>query len=141
MSMEQMFSVAGSALSAQLTRLNATASNIANASNVASSEEEAYRGKRVVFRTLVENEMVGTETNFAGSVTVEGLVNDPSLPIRMYSPENPIANEDGYVFKSNVDEMEEMIELTAASRAYQSNIEVLSTAKQMMMRTLEVMKA
>lgn len=141
MSMEQMFSVAGSALSAQLTRLNATASNIANASNVASSSEEAYRGKRVVFRTLVENEMVGTETKFAGSVTVEGLVDDPSLPIRMYAPENPIANEDGYVFQSNVDEMEEMIELTAASRAYQSNIEVLSTAKQMMMRTLEVMKA
>ena len=141
MSMEQMFSVAGSALSAQLTRLNATASNIANASNVASSEEEAYRGKRVVFRTLVENEMVGTETKFAGSVTVEDLVDDPSLPMRMYDPENPIANADGYVFKSNVDEMEEMIELTAASRAYQSNIEVLSTAKQMMMRTLEVMKA
>ncbi len=141
MSMEQMFSVAGSALSAQLTRLNATASNIANASNVASSVEEAYRGKRVVFRTLVENEMVGTETKFAGSVTVEGLVDDPSLPMRMYDPENPIANADGYVFKSNVDEMEEMIELTAASRAYQSNIEVLSTAKQMMMRTLEVMKA
>lgn len=141
MSMEQMFSVAGSALSAQLTRLNATASNIANASNVASSVEEAYRGKRVVFRTLVENEMVGTETKFAGSVTVEGLVDDPSLPLRMYDPENPIANADGYVFKSNVDEMEEMIELTAASRAYQSNIEVLSTAKQMMMRTLEVMKA
>ena len=141
MSMEQMFSIAGSALSAQLTRLNATASNIANASNVASSAEEAYRGKRVVFRTLVENEMVGTETKFAGSVTVEGLVDDPSLPMRMYDPENPIANADGYVFKSNVDEMEEMIELTAASRAYQSNIEVLSTAKQMMMRTLEVMKA
>ena len=141
MSMEQMFSVAGSALSAQLTRLNATASNIANASNVASSAEEAYRGKRVVFRTLVENEMVGTETKFVGSVTVEGLVDDPSLPMRMYDPENPIANADGYVFKSNVDEMEEMIELTAASRAYQSNIEVLSTAKQMMMRTLEVMKA
>jgi flagellar basal-body rod protein FlgC len=141
MSMEQIFSVAGSALSAQLTRLNATASNIANASNVASSAEEAYRGKRVVFRTLVENEMAGTETKFAGSVTVEDLVDDPSLPMRMYDPENPIANADGYVFKSNVDEMEEMIELTAASRAYQSNIEVLSTAKQMMMRTLEVMKA
>lgn len=141
MSMERMFGVAGSALSAQLTRLNATASNIANSSNVASSEEEAYRGKRVIFRALVENEMMGTETKFAGSVTVDGLVDDPSLPIRMYAPENPIANEDGYVFKSNVDEMEEMIELTAASRAYQSNIEVLSTAKQMMMRTLEVMKA
>ena len=141
MSMEQMFSVAGSALSAQLTRLNATASNIANASNVAASSEEAYRGKRVVFRTLLENEIVGTETKFAGSVTVEDLVDDPSLPIRMYAPDNPIANEDGYVFKGNVDEMEEMIELTAASRAYQSNIEVLSTAKQMMMRTLEVMKA
>jgi flagellar basal-body rod protein FlgC len=136
-----MFGVAGSALSAQLTRLNATASNIANSSNVASSEEEAYRGKRVIFRALVENEMMGTETKFAGSVTVDGVVDDPSLPIRMYAPENPIANEDGYVFKSNVDEMEEMIELTAASRAYQSNIEVLSTAKQMMMRTLEVMKA
>lgn len=141
MSMERMFGVAGSALSAQLTRLNATASNIANSSNVASSEEEAYRGKRVIFRALVENEMMGTETKFAGSVTVDGMVDDPSLPIRMYAPENPIANEDGYVFKSNVDEMEEMIELTAASRAYQSNIEVLSTAKQMMMRTLEVMKA
>lgn len=141
MSMERMFGVAGSALSAQLTRLNATASNIANSSNVASSEEEAYRGKRVIFRALVENEMMGTETKFAGSVTVDGVVDDPSLPIRMYAPENPIANKDGYVFKSNVDEMEEMIELTAASRAYQSNIEVLSTAKQMMMRTLEVMKA
>ena len=108
---------------------------------MASSLEEAYRGKRVVFRTLVEDEIVGTETKFAGSVTVESLVDDPSLPMRMYAPENPIANADGYVFKSNVDEMQEMIELTAASRAYQSNIEVLSTAKQMMMRTLEVMKA
>jgi flagellar basal-body rod protein FlgC len=139
--MERIFSVAGSALAGQLVRMNTTASNLANSSNTSSSQEEAFRAKRVVFRTLVMDESVGDQTRYAGSIHVQNITEDPTPPPKTYDPGNPSADDDGYVYQSNVNEVSEMVEMTAASRSYQNNIEVINTAKQMMMRTLEVIKA
>ena len=141
MSMEKIFSVAGSALAGQLVRMNTTASNLANSSNTSSSEEEAFKAKRVVFRTLVMDETIGDQTRYASSIHIQNITEDPTPPPESYDPGNPSADEDGYVYQSNVNEVSEMVEMTAASRSYQNNIEVINTAKQMMMRTLEVMKA
>ena len=140
-SMDSIFGIAGSALAAQLVRLNTTASNLANSSNSATSEDEAYRAKRVVFRTLINDEMVGNSKRFAGSINVQNITQDPTPPPKSYDPGNPSADADGYVYQSNVNEVSEMVEMTAAARAYRNNIEVINTAKQMMMRTLEVMKS
>lgn len=141
MSMDKIFSVAGSALAGQLVRMNTTASNLANASNTASTQEDAFKAKRVVFRTLLMDESVGDQTRYAGSIHIRNIVEDPTPPPKTYDPGNPSADGDGYVYQSNVNEVAEMVEMTAASRSYQNNIEVVNTAKQMMVRTLEVLKA
>ena len=121
--------------------MNTTASNLANSSNTAPSEEEAYRAKRVVFRTLLSDQTIGDQTRYAGSIHVPNITDDPTPPPKSYDPGNPSADADGYVYQSNVNEVSEMVEMTAAARSYQNNIEVINTAKQMMMRTLGVMKA
>ena len=141
MSMDQVFQVAGSALAAQLVRMNTTASNLANASNTAATEEGAFRAKRVVFRTLLSDEQIGQQVRYAGSIHIANITDDPTPSPRSYDPGNPSADADGYVYQSNVNEVAEMVEMTAAARSYRNNIEVINTAKQMMMRTLEVMKA
>ncbi|MDG2461197.1 MAG: flagellar basal body rod protein FlgC [Luminiphilus sp.] len=141
MSMDQVFQVAGSALAAQLVRMNTTASNLANASNTATTAEEAYRAKRVTFRTLISDEQVSGQMRYAGSIQVGNVVDDPTPSPRSYDPGNPSADADGYVYQSNVNEVSEMVEMTAAARSYRNNIEVINTAKQMIMRTLEVMKS
>lgn len=140
MSMDKIFGVAGSALAAQLVRMNTTASNLANAGNTAPTEEEAFKAKRVVFRTLINDEEVGDQTRYAGSIEIVNVFDDPMPPPKSYDPGNPSADADGYVYQSNVNEVSEMVEMTAAARSYRNNIEVINTAKQMMMRTLEVMK-
>ena len=141
MALTDIFSIAGSALAAQSTRLNATASNMANASNVSSNEEDAYKGKRVVFRTLVEDQMMGNVLRPAGSVTIDRVVDDLAPHPKLYDPGNPMADDEGYVYKSNVEEVSEMVEMLAAARSYQNNVEVINTAKELMSRTLEVAKS
>ena len=141
MSMDKVFGIAGSALAAQLVRMNTTASNLANASNTSDSAEGAYRAKRVVFRTLLQDQAAGEQTRYAGSIHIGKVVDDPTPSPRSYDPGNPSADDDGYVWQSNVNEVAEMVEMTAAARSYRNNIEVVNTAKQMIMRTLEVMKS
>jgi flagellar basal-body rod protein FlgC len=84
--------------------------------------------------------MAGSSGSFPGGVRVNEIINDPKPVKQVFEPNNPIADENGYVFASNVSEIEELIEMMDASRAYQNNIEVISTAKQLVSRTLEVMK-
>ena len=141
MALTDIFSIAGSALAAQSTRLNATASNMANASNVSSNDEYAYKGKRVVFRTLVEDQMIGNVLRPAGSLTIDRVVDDLAPHPKLYDPGNPMADDEGYVYKSNVEEVSEMVEMLAAARSYQNNVEVINTAKELMSRTLEVAKS
>ena len=121
--------------------MNTTASNLANASSVSPTEEEAFRAKRPIFRALVEQADLNQGFNTLGGVKVKDVV-DSTEPVRkVLDPGNPEANEDGYVFLSNVNEVTEMIEMVAASRSFQNNVEVVTTARQLMMRTLEIAKA
>ncbi len=141
MQLENVFGIAGTALNAQAIRMNTTASNLANANSVAGSEEEAYRGRRPLFKALMEEQMTHGGAQFVGGVKVDRIVNDPSPIRKTWEPGNPLADKEGYVFHSNVNEMSEMVDMMAASRSYQNNVEVVNTARQLMMRTLEITKA
>ena len=140
MSMDNIFGIAGSALNAQLTRMNATASNLANASTVSGTEQEAFRGKRAVFKALMSEQMTNKGAPYVGGVKIDRMVDDSAPPRRVSDPKN-LADEQGYVYQSNVSEVSEMVELMASARSYQNNIEVINTARQLMMRTLDITKA
>ncbi len=140
-SFDNIIGVAGSAINAQLTRLNATASNLANASTVSGSEAEAFRAKRPVFKTLLDEQARQAGSPFAGGVRVDRIVDDPAPARMVFQPGNPLANKDGYVYQSNVSEVTEMVEMMAAARSYQNNVEVINTARQLLSRTLEITKA
>ena len=141
MQLDNVFGIAGTALNAQAIRMNATASNWANANSVAGSEEEAYRGKRPLFKALMKEEMTHAGAQFVGGVKVDRVVNDPTPVRKTWEPGNPLADKEGYVFHSIVNEMSEMVDMMAASRSYQNNVEVVNTARQLMMRTLEITKS
>ena len=139
--LKNIFEIAGTALTAQTIRMNTTASNLANAGSISSTEEEAYRTKRPVFRALVEQSDLNPGFNVLGGVKVKEVV-DTTDPVRkVHDPSNPEANEEGFVYLSNVNEVTEMVEMVAASRSFQNNVEVVTTARQLMMRTLEITKA
>ncbi|MBR0565947.1 flagellar basal body rod protein FlgC [Azoarcus sp. L1K30] len=132
MSMLNVFSIAGSALSAQSMRLNTTASNLANADSVVAEDGQPYRAKQVVFaaRPVGGAEAVG--------VQVTGVV-ESAAPMRLvYEPNNPAANGDGYVEMPNVNVVEEMVNMISASRSYQNNAEVMNTARTLLQRTLQI---
>ncbi|MFZ4478417.1 MAG: flagellar basal body rod protein FlgC [Rhodoferax sp.] len=125
-----IFDIAGSALTAQSQRMNVTASNLANADSVAGPDGQPYRARQVVF------EMAQSGGQAIGGVKVARVVEDQS-PLRMlHDPKNPNANADGYVAQSNVNVVEEMVNMISASRSYQANVEVLNTAKTLMLKTL-----
>ena len=132
MSLFRVFDVAGSALTAQSQRLNATASNLANADSVTSSTGQPYRARHVVFTTAA----VGTEA--ATGVRVSGIVEDSSPLRQVHDPKNPAADANGYVSLPNVNVVEEMVNMISASRSYQTNAEMMSTAKTLLTKTLNI---
>ena len=117
MSMDKIFGIAGSALNAQMVRLNASASNIANAGSTASSEIDAYKAKRPIFETVLSEQQ-----NNLGGVRVSSLVDDQAVHGQIHDPGNPNADENGIVYLSNVNEVGEMVEMMAAARSYQNNV-------------------
>jgi len=141
MALDNIFGIAGSALNAQTVRMNTTASNLANAGSVASTDKEAFRAKRTTFKTIMEQQVGSNDTNNKGGVKVAAITDDPKTISRMSDPGNPSADKDGYVYLSNVSEMSEMVEMMAAARSYQNNVEVVNTARQLMMRTLDIIKS
>ena len=127
----RIFAIAGSALTAQSARLNAVASNIANADSVAGADGQPYRAKQVVFRAMpVEGGGLG--------VRVTQVVDSAAPPRLQYDPANPAADAKGYVALPNVNVVEEMVNMISASRAYQTNAEVMNTAKALMAKTLAI---
>ncbi|MEM7209398.1 MAG: flagellar basal body rod protein FlgC [Pseudomonadota bacterium] len=131
MSLLNNFDVAGSAMTAQALRLNITTSNMANADTISGSAEAAYRSRNPVFQSLLMNpkqEAVGVEM----LAVVES---QAEIPVR-HEPGHPLADADGNIYSSNVNVVEEMVNMLSASRSYQSNIEVLNTSKQLLLRTL-----
>ena len=132
-SMLQIFSVSGSAVSAQAQRLNAVASNLANADTLAGPDGQAYKARQTVFQTVLINNDPG-----AAGVEVSAVTEDQTPGRRMLDPKNPKADADGYVTYSNVNSVEEMVNMISASRSYQNNIEVMGTAKSLLLKTLQL---
>jgi len=126
-----VFDIAGRAMSAQLVRLNATASNLANAGSVAGSRDAAFRALRPVFRTVEDRPGVAT-------VSVENVVAADVEPTRRHDPEHPLADANGDVWEAGVDSSAELIDMVEASRQYQNNVQVLQTAKTLTLDTLRL---
>ena len=132
MSLFSILDVAGSALTAQSQRLNTTASNLANADSATSSTGEPYRAKQVVFTA----QPLGPDN--AVGVRVSSVVQDQTPPRRVHDPRHPLADEQGYVTMPNVNVIEEMVNMISASRSYQTNAELMNTAKTLLLKTLQI---
>ena len=131
MSVLRVFDIASSALSAQSQRLNVVASNLANADSAVSSSGTPYKGRQVVFAAMPT--AAGTR-NMA--VRVAAVVDDPSPPRLVYDPKHPLADAKGYVTMPNINVVEEMTNMISASRAYQINLDMMNTAKNLALKTL-----
>ncbi len=129
-SLFNIFDVAGSAMNAQSQRLNVVASNLANADSATSSTGAPYKAKQVVFAATP------VEGGGATGVSVAAVVEDPTPMKSVYDPKNPLADEKGYVTMPNVNVVEEMVNMISASRSYQSNVEMMNTAKALLAKTL-----
>lgn len=149
MSLFKIFDVSGSAMSAQSVRLNTTASNMANANSISSSADETYRARSPVFATALSqaNEQYhsgksGKNDDIMGQssagVRVMGVVESQKPLTVEYSPNHPMADAEGYIYRPNVNPMEEMANMISASRSYQTNVQVADTAKTMVSRLLRL---
>jgi flagellar basal-body rod protein FlgC len=133
MSLFSILDVAGSALTAQSQRLNTTASNLANADSATSSTGQPYKAKQVVFAA----QPVNAQDNSVG-VRVSKVIEDQTPGRRVHDPKHPLADKDGYVTMPNVNVIEEMVNMISASRSYQTNAELMNTAKTLLLKTLQI---
>jgi len=136
MGMMNIFNVSGSAASAQSQRLNVVASNLANADTVAGPDGQAFKARQVTFQTQLMGEIANDPT--AAGVRVSNVSEDQTPGRRVHDPKHPGADVDGYVTYSNVNAVEEMVNMISASRSYQNNIEVMNTAKSLLLKTLQM---
>jgi flagellar basal-body rod protein FlgC len=140
MSSFKIFDIAGSGLSAQSVRLNTVASNLANADSVSGDPSTVYKARHPVFQA-VQQQMLGassTENQSESAVRVAGIVESQAAPQMRYDPGNPLANAQGNIYAPNVNVIEEMTDMISASRAYQDNVEVMNTSKDLMLATLKL---
>jgi len=135
MSVFKVFDVAGSGMSAQMLRLNTIASNLANANTIATNENEVYQARHPVFESVMQN--MGGKNDMA-VVRVKSIMQEQTAAIPQYRPNHPLANDEGFVFSPAIDSIAEMADMISASRSYQNNIEVLTTVKEMTLRTLQM---
>ena len=140
MKLDDIMTVAGGALEANTVRMNLAVSNIANAEVLAGSEAGAFKAKRAVFRTILESEVDKRRGEVSGGIRVQEVIEDTTSHTVSFDPNHPDANEEGYVYLSNVNAMNELVEMTAAARSFETNVEALNTAKQLMLRTVELLK-
>ncbi|ABI56248.1 flagellar basal body rod protein FlgC [Alkalilimnicola ehrlichii MLHE-1] len=148
MSLFKVFDVSGSGMNAQQTRLNTVASNLANSETVAGSPEQAYRSRQPVFASVLQAAQQGQAAgnpNHPGDargtnvgVKVEDIVQSDAPVQPLYMPNHPQADEQGYVYRSNVNPVEEMTNMISASRSYQNNVEVMNTSKELLLQTLRL---
>ena len=134
MSLFNVFDITGTGMSAQSLRLNTTASNIANADSVSSSIDQTYRARHPVFAAEMQKAAAGQQAGVG--VQVMGIV-ESNKPLNIeYSPEHPMADKDGYIYKPNVNVIEEMTNMISASRSYQTNVQLAESAKNMVNKTI-----
>lgn len=133
MSLFRVFDLAASAMSAQSVRLNITASNLANADSISGSPDDSYRARHAIFQAL------GSQDNGVSTgVRVTDVVESQAPVLQRYEPGHPLADAAGYVYGSNVNTVEEMVNMISAARTYQNNVEVMSTSRDLLMQTLRI---
>lgn len=136
MSLFKVLDISGSGMHAQTVRLNTVASNMANVDSVSSNDQDTYRSKQPVFQTIMDD----MTNEPAGGVRIKEIV-ESQEPLKMeYNPNHPMANEEGYIYRPNVNVVEEMANMMSASRSYETNIEVMNTSKQLLIRTIQLGK-
>lgn len=132
-----IFDVAGRSMSAQMVRLNTIASNLANAGNISGDQDTAYRAMKPIFETTYA---ANVKQSGISTTEVAGITTTDRLPERMYMPNHPLADNDGFVYAAAVNVEEEFVEMLEAKRQYQNNVEVVSTMRALMMRTINMGK-
>ncbi len=136
MSMFPGLDISATGMHVQTIRLNTIASNMANVDSISSNAGETYRSKQPVFKTIMDNE-TGRPS---GGVKIDQIV-ESQAPLKMeYNPSHPMANKEGYIFRPNVNVVEEMANMLDASRTYDTNIQVMNTAKQLLLKTIQLGK-
>jgi flagellar basal-body rod protein FlgC len=130
-----IFDIAGSGMSAQSVRLNATASNLANSDSVSATAEGTYRAKHPVFQAV---EPAAGSRPESAAVRVAGIVESRDAPERRYQPGHPLADAEGYVYAPRVNVVDEMVNMISASRSYQNDVEVMKTARDLLLATLKI---
>jgi flagellar basal-body rod protein FlgC len=134
--MFKILDISATGMHAQTVRLNTVASNMANADSISSNKDEVYRSKQPVFQTILE----GNLQEPTGGVRVKEVVESQAPAVMEYNPNHPFADEKGYIFRPNVNVVEEMANMMSASRSYETNIEVMNTSKQLLLRTIQLGK-
>lgn len=142
MSFDSIYRIAGSSLNAQTVRLNTVASNLANADSAAASAAEAYQARKPVFAAVYANDLMTRSVGMGGAqVKVLDVIGSGREPQRRYEPDHPLAGEGGYVFYSDVNEIEEMTDMLAATRSFETGVEVLNRVKGMQQSLLKLGEA
>lgn len=139
MAFDSIYKIAGSAMGAQTVRLNTIASNLANADSAASRPEDVYQARKPVFAAIYNNDQLTRSMGMGGaSVQVLDVITAGTEPQRRYEPNNPMADRDGYVFYADINQIEEMTDMMAATRNYETNVEVLNRVKGMQQGLLKL---
>ncbi|MBC3766792.1 flagellar basal body rod protein FlgC [Neptunicella marina] len=136
MSLFNVMNIASTGMSAENVRLNTVASNIANANSVSSSYDQTYKARKPVFAAELQK---ATENQSQGvGVQVLGIVESPK-PLQIeFNPNHPMADKDGYIYKPNVNVVEEMADMISASKSYETNVQVADTTKRIFRRVLQL---
>lgn len=132
-----VFDIAGRAMGAQLVRLNTIASNLANAGSLAGSKEDAFRALRPVFETKYAEHF---KTSGMSTLDATEIVATDREPEQVYMPDHPKADDKGFVYVAAVQPEEEMVDMLETNRQYQNNVEVVTTMRALMMRTINMGK-
>lgn len=138
MSLNSIFDIAGSAMTAETIRLTTSAGNLGNANVETGSADEVYKAKYPVFQAVQESAYKWLDDTAKGGVKVTGIYENDSEPNKRYEPNNPIADSKGFVYTPNVNYVEEMANVISASRSYQMDVELINTTKQLMRKTLQL---
>jgi flagellar basal-body rod protein FlgC len=135
MGLFNVMDIAATGMSAESVRLNATASNVANANSVSSSYDETYRARKPVFSTMLDN---ATAQSGSAKVKVMGVVESDAPLLAEFNPTHPMADKDGYIYRPNVNVVEEMADMMSASKAYETNVQIADTTKRIFRRVLQL---
>ena len=137
MKIKNIFDIAGRAMAAQMVRLNTISSNLANAGATTGDPETVYKPLKPEFKTQYSESV---KKNGISTVNVSKVVELQKEPFKIYEPNHPLADGEGYIYKAPINVEEEMVDMMDASRQYQNNVEVVTTLKALTLKTINLGK-